>query len=358
MGGGIVYISTSAIRVRNCFFYGNSSSDNLGGGLGIENCTDIQIDSCVFEANKGCGLCFDIVRRYAVNGCVFKNNTAIEGAGIYLGGCDSGIIENSVFTGNAADYFGGALSVAAKTTDIQNCLIQGNSALYNGSAFFSNGSLLHFSKDIIRNNTAADSVNVCAFFAVPLCVIDSSSINNNGGRGALYFQGCDSISIHNSDIFNNNLGILVDTSLSIPVRPVDARYNWWGTETGPFHPSQNPGGMGDSVSDHVAFAPWKLQAKIYGEQQREKNMRVRVRCIGNMLEVRLPLSAAGYDKNAVVSIFDLRGRLLFKQRAYGRSAFSIPLGNIGANQGALPCGIYCVYIKCGTDTFYTAIRFF
>jgi len=36
---------------------------------------------------------------------------------------------------------------------------------------------------------------------------------------------------------------------------VHAFGNWWGDPTGPRH-STNPAGLGDAVSDHVAFAPW------------------------------------------------------------------------------------------------------
>lgn len=37
---------------------------------------------------------------------------------------------------------------------------------------------------------------------------------------------------------------------------LDARFNWWGDTTGPFHPTLNPGGVGDRVSDYIDFDPW------------------------------------------------------------------------------------------------------
>ena len=37
---------------------------------------------------------------------------------------------------------------------------------------------------------------------------------------------------------------------------IDARYNWWGAENGPQHPSLNPDGSGNAVSDRVDFEPW------------------------------------------------------------------------------------------------------
>lgn len=36
----------------------------------------------------------------------------------------------------------------------------------------------------------------------------------------------------------------------------DAIGNWWGDATGPLHPTLNPAGLGNEVSDHVLFDPW------------------------------------------------------------------------------------------------------
>ncbi len=41
-----------------------------------------------------------------------------------------------------------------------------------------------------------------------------------------------------------------------PVGVLDARYNWWGDPSGPYHPTLNPTGRGDHVSDNVLFEPW------------------------------------------------------------------------------------------------------
>jgi len=37
---------------------------------------------------------------------------------------------------------------------------------------------------------------------------------------------------------------------------VDARFNSWGDPSGPYHPSQNPNGFGDNVTDLILFDPW------------------------------------------------------------------------------------------------------
>ena len=40
---------------------------------------------------------------------------------------------------------------------------------------------------------------------------------------------------------------------------VDATYNWWGSSSGPYHATLNPGGTGDAVSDYVDFEPWLVE---------------------------------------------------------------------------------------------------
>jgi hypothetical protein len=39
---------------------------------------------------------------------------------------------------------------------------------------------------------------------------------------------------------------------------LDARFNWWGHPSGPYHPTSNPGGKGDPVSDYVRYSPWNI----------------------------------------------------------------------------------------------------
>lgn len=41
---------------------------------------------------------------------------------------------------------------------------------------------------------------------------------------------------------------------------MDARYNWWGDSTGPFHSTLNPDGEGDRVGDNVLFDPWYIDS--------------------------------------------------------------------------------------------------
>ena len=68
--------------------------------------------------------------------------------------------------------------------------------------------------------------------------------------------------VNYNNIYDNiQYGVYRTTSGNL-TDALDARYNWWGNTTGPHHPTLNPTGSGDNVSDYVSFAPWLLQEKV------------------------------------------------------------------------------------------------
>ena len=65
--------------------------------------------------------------------------------------------------------------------------------------------------------------------------------------------------IQNNTIANNTeYGMeVVNTQILSEHHPlVNAQHNYWGDATGPFHPTKNPLGLGDHVSDTIEFTPW------------------------------------------------------------------------------------------------------
>ena len=75
----------------------------------------------------------------------------------------------------------------------------------------------------------------------------------NGGDGVRANNS--SLVIRNSTLLNylynyglENIG---------PTSPAQARDNWWGDPSGPYHPTLNPQGHGSPVSDGVVFDPWQ-----------------------------------------------------------------------------------------------------
>jgi hypothetical protein len=65
---------------------------------------------------------------------------------------------------------------------------------------------------------------------------------------------CNGITAHENDIYENYYGGI---NVSTPGQDdVDATRNWWGSDTGPYHPGSNPLGEGNNVTDHVIYDPW------------------------------------------------------------------------------------------------------
>ena len=65
---------------------------------------------------------------------------------------------------------------------------------------------------------------------------------------------------HNSITGNEDYGAanLAETSL-------EATDNWWGHPSGPYHPTKNPDGQGNDVSDNVQFEPWLDSSPLKAE---------------------------------------------------------------------------------------------
>jgi len=72
---------------------------------------------------------------------------------------------------------------------------------------------------------------------------DGVFIDDDAGTGSVFH-------------YNNIHGNAGDGMENQIATEVDAENNNWGAVTGPYHPTLNPGGTGDSVSDNVDFEPW------------------------------------------------------------------------------------------------------
>ncbi|MDP2359959.1 MAG: T9SS type A sorting domain-containing protein [bacterium] len=62
----------------------------------------------------------------------------------------------------------------------------------------------------------------------------------------------DDLNIHNNQFYDTYWGVV---NISGPVM-VNASDNWWGSPSGPYHPTLNVDGTGVRVTDYVTFEPW------------------------------------------------------------------------------------------------------
>jgi len=88
--------------------------------------------------------------------------------------------------------------------------------------------------------------------------ITGNTITNNVSEAAsgidlLSDVHTDNVTINFNNIFGNQTyGIYKGGSTD----NVDAENNWWGNASGPYHPTTNPSGTGDNVTDLVDYDPW------------------------------------------------------------------------------------------------------
>ncbi len=81
--------------------------------------------------------------------------------------------------------------------------------------------------------------------------IRNNEITNN--RFGFFRLSGGNFLLENNNIFGNLEYGAINFELS---SPLPAQNNWWGDASGPFHPTLNPGGLGNEVWDGVLFDPW------------------------------------------------------------------------------------------------------
>lgn len=88
-------------------------------------------------------------------------------------------------------------------------------------------------------------------------IIEKNTFSDNGEGIVLndcYYNASLTIS-NNSFDGNINYGAKVNYPY-YKYNKIYAQNNWWGDWTGPYHPTLNPNGKGDQISDNVIFDPW------------------------------------------------------------------------------------------------------
>ena len=82
--------------------------------------------------------------------------------------------------------------------------------------------------------------------------IRNSAIHHSATRGLLVELNRSPVLSYNRIYANTAAGL----DNATPATLVDARNHWWGHASGPYHPTLNPAGQGQTVSNGVLFSPW------------------------------------------------------------------------------------------------------
>jgi len=189
------------------------------------------------------------VLKYATNGTTIENsNVEIRNSeihdnlksGIYLTGSNQATIQNNTIRANA----NGLLLTGDSTSgvDITQNRVQSNtqSGINLDADDYSNVVILY---NVLSANNDGFYVSGEAS-----TYITNNSISYNT-VGIFYQKPGDYTTYWThtarwNDIYGNQLGMDVSTSVDVTV---DAEYNYWGDESGPYHTSLNPAGKGNPV---------------------------------------------------------------------------------------------------------------
>ncbi len=255
----------------------------------------------------------------AISGNTITNNSgamAGGGGGIICIDDEGTVITDNTITGNWCGSGGGI------NCDNSSPVIEDNRITLNEARWLTAGgngggiACFNSSTPTISNNII--EMNVCIgegrgdgiYCSASSPTIDYCSITNNGNDG-VYCGNGSSPEIRYCDIFGNpGYGLYNVDSYVV----IDACYNWWGDATGPYHPTLNPGGMGDTVSDCVDFNPW-LTAPGIQEYARSitpvTHLQVYPNPFTKLTNIGYSILDTGFSiENPTIGIYDVSGRLV------------------------------------------------
>lgn len=184
------------------------------------------------------GIQLDFVDRCTIIDCHVTNNFD----GLLLSSSHNNTIMNNTISGNEYD---GIFIVNSNDNEIcKNIISDDRYGIW----------LDRSNRNLIRNNIVFSNDKSGIW-------IEWDSNNNHFFRNSIFSNNEDGIwvvefskgTIADYNNIYNNAFYGVNAS---PDSNVNTINNWWGDASGPYHPTKNPDGIGDNVSDYVDFDPW------------------------------------------------------------------------------------------------------
>jgi hypothetical protein len=260
--GGGMYAYQCSVYVHGTTFQNDRSLGADGGGL-ITIATYKEVDSCTFRG------CSGVIGGFACNGrggyvanCLFEENESIYpwmSTDLEVSG-EPHVVFHNVFRRNHSGTTAVGLCCASdNSVSFLDNIVEQDIARNGLGVFVIAGISGEIAYNTFRHNGASNSGTLYGLQNSHARVHhnvfeDNGSIDPN--EGSVFVAGPGSHVALDSNLFFNNRGQTV-TYAGTYHSTIDARNNWWGAATGPYHPTQNPGGQGDTLlSDSVLFIPW------------------------------------------------------------------------------------------------------
>ncbi len=206
----------------------------IAGGANVSSLYG-HVADCVFDANTpsdhNTGHLMLSGQYELVTRCVFRNCVS-QGSAIMCTGYLERFIGNIIEDNHSTLWTGIFMDGSSYVGEVAYNIIRRNSSPQGGALYCYQGS-----RNRVHHNIFEDSYSDSLGWG--------SAVVSMGSRPAL-----------DSNIFRGNNG----TTISINYPPLNflhAENNYWGHPSGPYHPTLNPGGQGDTLlSDSVLFIPW------------------------------------------------------------------------------------------------------
>jgi parallel beta-helix repeat protein len=269
--------SSNENRIENCNFFNNFN------GLVCEDSNGVLIFDCSFYNNTIDGLYLGGSDNLRIIEChSYYNRDGFE-----MEGCDNVLLAKNQLHNNSEQ---GIELSWSDFVDVVDCEVYWNDdhgiQNYESEALLIQDTIIHSNKNGVQLS-GSDFVSIC-----------NSSIYDNRQYGVFGYS-CLGAYVRNSKIFGNvwdGIELSVSTFSFISSNFTDnvekgceiiqsngrmnycnihdnddwgsrsensivqAKYNWWGNETGPYHDTLNPTGTGDDVSpEFTDFDPWLLE---------------------------------------------------------------------------------------------------
>jgi len=224
----VLYENSTGI-VRNCIVSPNTIGDMNSAGIAAWSNSSLRVESCT-------------VKNFGRIGIYSNNATMTIVKNKVIGQVYSA--DNLVNYGIEIEDYSGPSIASIEENEIYNCNNTHPAPLWSSAA--------------IIVDTWREWADVYGLSLLPSKVsILYNTIHDN-------FESIELVSndfsyAHYNNFYNNTYGVwsAPENWTTNPTYYVfDARYNWWGDQSGPYHPAINPTGLGDKVSDYVSFIPW------------------------------------------------------------------------------------------------------
>lgn len=177
-----------------------------GGGI-VGHLSSPIIKNCIFRNNsagQGGGIWYGGQHATRVTNCQFYNNTADYGAGVFLINSElSSTFRNCTFRDNHANYYGGAVFLYHVYTTFLNCTIYSNSAAERGGGLYCDK--IHpvtFTQCTFSENSGPDGSGIYLWRENSTLTVDKCIIAFGLGGPALTIVN-GAIDFACSDIFGN-----------------------------------------------------------------------------------------------------------------------------------------------------------